>query len=282
MRLGTQKHNEFIQNLNSKNEEIQKYYLENLKNLTKSSRLKVMLGDSTITEQTTFDPKLVQDFYQNVVKELKDWTIQEVSISNNEDLRRIFSKFEIREGNYLLSGHMSIQFHVLLYYKPDYRVVECQKELSEIIEKTKNSETDLAQLGDQFVINKLKEMGYKDFDHQNLFEVFFNNDELREKIVKEIEDSTDVDFKELSKRKVDLFSELDNLLIETYQTSQVLIDDTRLVSGEEGILCTFDLEHIKNKNKEGLFDPRKIPEKVQENILKRLEEFLIILKTQTQ
>ena len=282
MRLGTKINNEFIQKLNSKNEEIQKYYLKNLKDLTKSSKLKVMLGDSTITEQTTFDPKMVQDFYQNIVKKLTNWTIQEVSISNNEDLRRIFSKFEIREGNYLLSGHMSIQFHVLLYYKPNYRVVECQKELSEIIEKTKDSETDLAQLGDQFVISKLKEMGYNDLDHQNLFEVFFNNDELGEKIFKEIENNTDVDFKELSKRKLDLFNELDNLLIETYQTSQILIDDTRLVSGEEGILCTFDLEHIKNKNKEGLFDPRKIPEKVQESILKRLEEFLIILKTQTQ
>ena len=44
---------------------------------------------------------------------------------------------------------------------------------------------------------------------------------------------------------------LDNLLVETYQTTPVLIDDTRLVTGEEGCLCTFDLEFVKNKAKEG-------------------------------
>ena len=51
---------------------------------------------------------------------------------------------------------------------------------------------------------------------------------------------------------------MDSLLIETYQTSSVLIDDTRLVAGEEGCLCTLDIEFIKNNNREGLFDPRKM------------------------
>ena len=46
---------------------------------------------------------------------------------------------------------MSIQFHVLLYYKPDYRVIECQKELSEIIEETKDSaETNVADMSEAF------------------------------------------------------------------------------------------------------------------------------------
>ena len=67
--------------------------------LTKSVKTKVMLGDSTITEQSTFDPALIQGFYQKIVKKLDDWTIQDVSITNNEDLRRIFTKFEIQEGN---------------------------------------------------------------------------------------------------------------------------------------------------------------------------------------
>jgi len=69
-----------------------------------------------------------------------------------------------------------------------------------------------------------------------------------------------------------LFNELDSLLIETYQTSPVLIDDNKLVGGEEGCLFTVDLEFVKNKNKEGLFDPRKISDSVKENISKRLNE----------
>ncbi|MFB5646039.1 MAG: hypothetical protein ACE5R3_05505, partial [Nitrosopumilaceae archaeon] len=198
--------------------------------------------------------------------------------TNNEDIRRIFTKFEVREGNYLLSGHLSVQFHVLLYYKPNHRVIDCQKELADIVENTKDQETELANLGDQFVVNKLKELGYKDLDNQKLFEIFFNNDEIREKIYSEIEQQSDVDFQKLSKKKIELFNELDSYLLETYQTTPILIDDARLVTGEEGCLCTFDLEYIKNKTKEGMFDPKKIPDNVKQKIIDRLDQIEKILK----
>ena len=277
MRLGTRSSNDFIQYLNNKNEIIQQSFLAKIMELIKSISVKVMLGDATITEQKTFDPALVNDFYQTIIKNLKDWSIQEVSISNNEDIRRIFTKFEIREGNYLISGHMSLQYHVLLYYKPDQRVIQLQKELSEIIDLTKNKEQQMSDNSDQFVLNKLKDKGYKDFDHQKLFEIFYENDEFREKIYKEIEKDIEVDFHELSNKKTNLIKELDNMLVETYQTSPILIDDTRLITGEEGCLCTFDIEFIRNKTKEGLFDPRKISESVKENIIKRLDEFSKLL-----
>ena len=272
VRLGSRSPNEFIQLLNQKNEIIQKKCLEKIIHLTIMIDIKVMLGDSTITEQKTFDPKLVMDYFQKINDSLKDWSVHDVSISNNDDLQRIFTKFEIMEGSYLISGHISIQFHVLLYYKPDQRVIDSQKELAEIVDLTKNKEQQLSDNSDQFVLNKLKEMGYKDFDHQKLFEVFYENDEFREKVYAEIEKDVGVDFKELSEKKTQLFNELDSLLVETYQTSPVLIDDARLVSGEEGCLCTIDLEFVKNEIKEGLFDPRKISDSVKEKILKRLDE----------
>jgi len=272
VRLGTDSSNDFLQSLNKKNEEIQKFFLDHMKNHTKTVQIKVMLGDGTISDQTTFDPQEIKNFFEKIIKNLPDWTIQNISITNNEDIRRIFTKFEIREGNYLLSGHLSVQFHVLLYYKPEHRVIDCQKELSDTIENTKDQEAELANLGDQFVLNKLKELGYKDLDNQKLFEIFFNNEAIREKIYSEIEQQSDVDFQKLSKKKLDLFNELDNYLIETYQTTPILIDDARLVTGEEGCLCTFDLEHIKNKNKEGLFDSKKIPENVKQKIIERLDQ----------
>ena len=278
MRLGTSSSNEFLQSLNKKNQEIQKLYVDHIKNLTKTVQIKVMLGDSTVTDQSTFDPQEIKNFYDKIIKNLRDWSIQNITITNNEDIRRIFTKFEVREGNYLLSGHLSQQFHVLLYYKPEQRVLECQKELSEIIENTKDKEAELANLGDQFVINKLKELGYKDLDNQKLFEIFFNNDEVREKIYSEIEQQSDVDFRKLSKKKVELFNELDSYLMETYQTTPILIDDARLVTGEEGCLCTFDLEHIKNKNKEGLFDSKKIPQIVKQKIIERLAQIEKIMR----
>ena len=122
-------------------------------------------------------------------------------------------------------------------------------------------------------------MGYKDLDHQKLFEVLFENDELRDHIYNEVESKTDVDFKKLSNKKNQLFNELDNLLIETYQTSPVLIDDARLVTGEEGCLCTFDLEYIKNNTKEGLFNPKLISQKTKNEILQKITEFSKIMET---
>lgn len=278
MRLGTKTSNDFLQILNKKNEEIQNQFLNHVKNLTKTVSVKVMMGDSTISEKLTFDPEKIRVFYKNLIKNLQDWSVQDVSITNDEDIRRIFTKFQVQDGNYILSGHLSIQFHVLLYYNPKYRVIECQKELSEIIDNTKNKESEIANLEDEFVYNKLKEMGYKNLDHQNLFELFFNDDKLREKIHNEIEQKCDVDFQKLYKKKTELFKELDSYLMETYQTTPILIDDGKLVTGEEGCLCTFDLEFIKNKNKEGMFDAKKIPEIVKQKIIGRLDEILELLK----
>jgi hypothetical protein len=279
VRLGSRSPDKFIQQLNQKNEGIQKLFLSKMTALTKMIDAKVMMGDSTVTEQKTFDPKQVTDYFQKINNSLKDWSLQDVTITNNEDIRRIFTKFEIMEGNYLISGHVSLQFHVLLYYKPDQRVLDCQKELSEIVDLTKNNEQQISDNSDEFVLNKLREMGYKDLDHQKLFEIFYENDEFREKIYGEIEKDAGVNFQELSEKKTKLFNELDSLLLETYQTTPVLIDDNRLITGEEGCLCTVDLEFVKNKNREGLFDPRKISDSVKENILQRLYEFEKIINS---
>jgi len=278
VRLGSRSPDEFIQLLNKKNEDIQQELLGKILELTKSVDVKVMMGDSTITEQKTFDPKQVINYLEKLNQKLTDWSLQDVSITNNEDLRRVFTKFEITEGNYLISGHISLQFHVLLFYKPLQRVIDCQKELAEIVDTTKNKETQLSDNSDQFVLNKLKEMGYKDFDHQKLFELFYDNEEFSKKVYAEIEKESGEEFKRLTEKKNELFKELDSLLVETYQTSSVLIDDTRLVSGEEGCLCTLDIEFIKNNNREGLFDPRKMSNPVKENILKKLEGLEEIIK----
>jgi len=272
VRLGSRSPDEFIKLLNKKNETIQNQFLSKILELTKTIDAKVMMGDSTITEQKTFDPKQVTNYLEKISQKLTDWSLQDVSTTNNEDLRRIFTKFEINEGNYLISGHMSLQFHVLLFYKPLQRVIDAQKELADIVDTTKNKETELSDNSDQFVLNKLKEMGYKDFDHQKLFEVFYDDEEFSKKVYAEIEKDAGEEFKKLTEKKNELFKELDSLLVETYQTSTVLIDDARLVAGEEGCLCTLDIEFIKNNNREGLFDPRKMSNTVKENIIKKLDD----------
>ena len=95
MRLGNRSPNEFIQLLNEKNKTIEKLFLEKIIELTQMTTVKVMMGDATVTDQKSFDPKKVSDYFKKINDNLKDWSIQAVSISNNEDLRRIFTKFEI-------------------------------------------------------------------------------------------------------------------------------------------------------------------------------------------
>lgn len=274
MRLGTRTPSDFLQRLNSKNEMIQRKFLEKIKTITNPVTVNVMLGDATITEQKTFDPKVVQTYYENFLKKLNGWEIQQVSISHNEDLRRIFTKFEIKEGNYLISGHLSVQYHVLLFYKPDQKVIEYQKTLGDIVELTAKKEKQNSDLNDQLVLDKLREKGYKDLDHQKLFEIFFKNEKLREEIQKEIEEKSDTNFKDLENKKLEMIKNLDNLLVETYQTSPILIDDAKLVTGEEGCLCTIDIEFVKNRIKEGLFDPKKISENIKNKIESRINEIL--------
>ena len=93
MRLGSRSPDEFIQVLNKKNESIQQDILSKILELTKTVDVKVMMGDSTITEQKTFDPKQVTNYLETLNQKLIDRSLQDVSITNNEDLRRVFTKF---------------------------------------------------------------------------------------------------------------------------------------------------------------------------------------------
>ena len=98
MRLGTRSPSEFIQQLNQKNESIQKSFLSNIEQFTKMVDVKVMMDDATVTTQKSFDPKLITEYFQKINSTLTQWSVQDVTISNNEDIRRIFTKFEILEG----------------------------------------------------------------------------------------------------------------------------------------------------------------------------------------
>ncbi len=274
MQIPSKSSDQFIKTMTQKSEKIRSVFLEKISDSTKSIPIKVMLGDSTLVDQTTFDPALVRLYYQEILKKIPDWKTQGISIVNDKDLRRLFIKSEIQEGNYLLSYHMSLQFHALLYYKPEHRVVEIQKELSEIIDKTKNLETRVSEQGNKMIQEKLKEMGQENVDQQKLFEIFFQNDELANTLVDKVYSSADENFQKLSKRKSDLFKELDNMLIEIYHTSPVMIDEMRMIAAEEGCLCHFDLEHVKKGTKEGNFDYTKISSKVKDGLLKRMDEVL--------
>ena len=277
MRIGIKSDNEIFDSLNQKNQKIQEKFLTNIENLTKAVSVNVMLGNSTVKEEKTFDPKIVEEFYRKFVNELEGWSNQEISTTYNDDIRRIFVKFEVSIENYLLSLHMSLQFHVLLYYKPDNLVLETQKELARIIDETKDYDVNLANVGNKIILDKLHDAGFNESDPEKLFTKFYNDEELQKKIYEQIDNSFDNTTKELTKKKSELLKKLDSLLLETYQTTPILIDENRLINGEEGCLCNFDLEKVNNGQKDGTIDVTEITNNTLEKILQRMEEVYKVL-----
>jgi len=142
------------------------------------------------------------------------------------------------------------------------------------MDTTKKQEGELTEKSDHVILEKLRAEGYKDLDTQNLFEIFYNDDKIREKIMNEIDLQTDGDLQKISQRKENLLKELDDLLLETYQMEPILIDEARLVTGEEGCVCNIDIEMIENGQKSSLFDSKKISSSTKEKITSLIDQVL--------
>ena len=240
-------------------EDISATYNTIMSNRVRMTKVPVMLGDATVTEQSTFDLAPIEQMFAGVIGRLPRWSSDGVTTTNNEDIRRIFVKFSTMVGNYIISAHLSIQFHVLLYYKLDQRVIDCQLELSRIIDKTKSHESEFAKISDKIIADKLISI-YGELQPQELFEKMYQNDELRRDLEDKTDDIRGSNIRQLDEQKAKLFNELDSLLIETYQTTPTMIDDARLVTGEEGYLCSFDVEYMKGKVRQSI--PNKISSRI--------------------
>ncbi|HEX5358786.1 MAG TPA: hypothetical protein VFW99_02600 [Candidatus Nitrosotalea sp.] len=277
MQIPTSNPDPFIKVMSEKAESIRLAYLEHITALTKKVPLKVMLGDGTVTDQESFDPALVRQFFDGILKKLPEWENQGVSATAEKDLRRSFIKFEIKEGNYLLSAHMSLQYHALLFYKLDHRVIEIQKELSDISDMITKLQVQVGPENDKIIEEKLRQEGYQTLDEQKLFEVLFNREDITQDIVKSIEVSHAEHTKLVSNRDR-LFGELDNMLIEIYHTTPVLIDENKMIAAEEGCLCNFNLEYLKNNTRQGNINLARISEQTKTNLLVLLDSIIKILK----
>ena len=275
MRIGNITNDEYVLKLNKINQNIQERFLKKINETTQTVKCNVMLGDSTTKLIDTFDIKNVEEFFSNFTK-IIDWNSQGISYSSDEDLRRIFTKSEIRLGDYILSLHVSLQYHVQLYYKPIQEVLELQKQLAELIEGVGDSETKYEEESDRLIIEKLNELGFKDMPKQELFELFYNDEELSAKIKKMVEE-TQSDVVDVKEKKNKLFKQLDNLLLETFHTTSVIIDEQKLVNGEEGCLCNIDLEYIENDTKQGLIDVSNMNDIDKEKIINEIHKILELI-----
>jgi len=274
MRLGSKTDDEFLIKLNKKNSQIQSIFHEKIKEIAKKHLVDVMMQDGIVKKQETFDVEKIHQVYNGFANRLQDWTLDGISSTNDEGIRRNFIKLNTNADNCKISLHFSIQYHVILFYQPNYEVMKKQKELSDFMDMTKKQEGELTEKSDHVILEKLRAEGYKDLDTQNLFEIFYNDDKIREKIMNEIDLQTDGDLQKISQRKENLLKELDDLLLETYQMEPILIDEARLVTGEEGCVCNIDIEMIENEHQSGLIDSNQVSSTTKEKISILIDQVL--------
>jgi hypothetical protein len=152
---------------------------------------------------------------------------------------------------------------VLPYYRVDRRVVDVQRELVKIEDRTTSVASKMAGAADKVLATEFEKRGYTKLGFDELFVRMFEDEGL----VKELNDKTaavESQFPKLIEtrgKKSKLLSELNDLLVKFYHTSPVIIDYNRLMQGEEGITNYFDIEILKNrktKRREAFLDTTKI------------------------
>jgi hypothetical protein len=274
----------FCTKINIAVEVVERRYLEAITPAIAKHKANAMLGDGTVAEVETFDPQNIQAFYQLLANTLKGWEFSGVSKSTTEDLHRLYCQFTKDIGKFHINGYFGVQFHALPYYKVDKRVIEIQKELARIADSAASSFQDMAAAADKVLKSELEQKGYSNLEFQQLFTKIFEDEKLIEDLDKKAASVEDgfPQFKEMGKRKNELFTELNNLLVELYQTSPVLIDYNRLMQGEEGITTYFDIEVIKNKKmkkREAYLDTGKISKQEADAVSSELANISEVLKS---
>jgi hypothetical protein len=231
---------------------IQDTYFLSIKPEIEMRKVNAMLGDGSVTQIDSFEPLRVIEFYQRLIGSLKGWVSTGISRSQTDDLHRIYCQFSQAVGQYRVHSYFGIQYRALPYYQVDKRVIEIQKELAQIDEEAGTTFMSMATRGNHIVQKELERIGYTQVGIEELLAKLFWN----ERLVADLEEKAAAlenefpKFRELSNKKNQLFSELNDLLIELCQISPVLIDYNKLMQGEEGVVTYFDMEEVRTQTRE--------------------------------
>lgn len=275
MRIPFKADDYFSNEVNSAFKHIQDAYLEGAKLYLEKSEVPVMLGDGSISQSNTFELSKIIVYYEKLIDSFDGWVSTGISKSNTDDLHRVYFQISQHINKYCIYGYFGIQFHALPYYRVNKRVIEIQKELSQIAEKAANIFSLLAEKGNTMVLHELQKLGYSELEFEDLFTKLFDDQELvrgLERKAQSLEEQLP-EFEQMRISKNQLYAELNDLLIELYQISPVLIDYNRMMQGEEGLVTYFDIETIRNQ-KMARGDPYVNTERVTEELTNRISNVL--------
>ena len=283
MRIPIKGDDYFTREVNSAFKRIKDAYIDGAKLCLQPSDVPVMLWDGSVSQSSTFEiPKIIAS-YERVIASLHGWVNSGISRSSTEDLRRIYFQIGRRVEKYQLSGYFGIQFYALPYYRVDRRVIEIQKELSQIAEGAAHIYSSIADRGDSMVRQELEKIGYSELEFEELFTKLFEDrglvhglEEKARNLEKEFPE-----FEQMRIKKNQLYAELNELSVELYQISPVLIDYNGLMQGEEGVVTYFEIEAARNQ-KATISDPYINTENVTQNstdrVVDKLNQVAIVLK----
>lgn len=218
--------------LNSINNDLRDIFEITLKKDLETVNIKVMLADFTIIQTNTFDPNKVLNYFFNKEKEiskLKSYKIVPVQLTKTDDLHRIFFQLSIEIEKFYFFIYMGIQFHALLYYKPDKEVINIYKRIRQLEEINFDIKKEISKRGDLLIQQELEKLGYKEISNTELFEELFTKQDLSERLshsAVKVEESFP-QLKQNTKLIETLKKDLENFTIEIYQINQASIDSNK-------------------------------------------------------
>lgn len=284
MRLPLKGSDYFVKKINEAVETINEEFVYFLKPKLQMKKVDVMLGDGTITNAETFDPKEITNEFRRILENLNNWIVTYISNSKTEDLYRLYFQITCNIDKFYIYGYFGIQFHVLHYYKLDKEVIKIQKELIKLNQDVSESFISLADKGNKIIKEELRRQGINNLSFEELFAKIYENsnlmNNLEQKALKleqrfpQIQDSEN--------KREQLISQLNDMIIELYRITPVKIDYNGLMQGEEGIVSYFEIETIKNK-KNGKRDPyidtkKASSKEITEALTNKLDEIASLLK----
>lgn len=247
------KNSEIITRINNLDINLKKNFENSLKNSIVNKKIKVMLADFSVIETTTFEVENIIDYFSNKEKSLKTtdtlWKVVPVQSSKSDDLYRIYFQASMEIEKLYFYIYFGIQFHSLLYYKVDKKVIEMSKKIREIEEKNFGLKSEIALKGDQIIKQELETLGYKEVDDTKLFEELFTKQDVSQKLIDKVS-SVENKYPQMEQNYLllnKIKNELDSMITEVYKVDLVSLDNNSVMRGEEGMVYYTDLEYIKNK-----------------------------------
>jgi len=274
MRIPNKLTDDFSITLNSIHRNVNQLYLDGISKQVQMQKVNVMLGDASITQQDTFEPQKVALFLEMLSRHLKTWSSQGIAKTDTDDLRRLHVQFTTQVDKFHLSCYVALQYHALPFYKCDDRIIKIKKQLIEIDEKVAQLKPTIEGKENLMLEQELTKRGKSGLNFEELLETMYNDEKLFSELVQKVDDlhKNYPEYYQAAERRGKLLVELNDMVVELYKMKYALIDQNKMMQGEEGLALHFDLEVVSKDERGGNISVDKIVPRSKEEIIQRFRE----------